>query len=56
MIQIAMSINGGVVGVTGAAGIAVANNVTQARIDRDAVVFAEDAIRVQPQMIPKLMR
>ncbi len=47
MIQIAASINGGFVGVTGAAGVAVANNVTEARIGRRANIFARDSINVQ---------
>ncbi|EHI49802.1 hemolysin-type calcium-binding region [SAR116 cluster alpha proteobacterium HIMB100] len=47
LIQVALSINGGVVGVTGAAGTAVANNLTQARIGRDATVYAGDSMRVQ---------
>ncbi len=47
LIQVALSINGGVVGVTGAAGTAVANNVTQARIGRNATVYAGDSMRVQ---------
>ena len=47
MIQIAVSINGGLVGVTGAAGVIAANNVTEARIGRRANVFARDSINVQ---------
>ena len=47
MIQIAVSINGGLVGVTGAAGVIAANNLTQARIGRRANVFARDSINVQ---------
>ena len=47
MIQIAVSINGGLVGVTGAAGVIAANNVTEARIGRRANVFARDSLNVQ---------
>ncbi len=47
MIQIAVSINGGLVGETGAAGIIAANNVTEARIGRRANIFARDSIIVQ---------
>ena len=47
LLQIALSINGGLVGVTGAAGVTVASNTTSASIGNRAVVFAEDSIRVQ---------
>ena len=47
LLQIALSINGGLVGVTGAAGVTVANNNTSASIGDRAVVFAEDSMRVQ---------
>ncbi|MDC1135924.1 hypothetical protein OAT45_04360 [Alphaproteobacteria bacterium] len=47
MIQIAVSINGGVVGVTGAAGVIAANNVTEARIGRRANIYAQDSLNVQ---------
>ncbi|MGC6476026.1 MAG: leukotoxin LktA family filamentous adhesin, partial [Parvibaculales bacterium] len=47
LLQIAMSINGGLVGVTGAAGVVVVSNLTEAEIEAGAIVTADDSIRVQ---------
>ena len=38
--------NGGIVGVTGAAGIGVVNNRTKASVNDNAVIFARDSMRV----------
>ena len=47
IIQVALSINGGLVGVTGAAGVVVAKNKTQAQIGNNAFVYANDSIRLE---------
>ena len=47
IIQVALSINGGLVGVTGAAGIVVAKNETKALIGSNAVVYARDSVRLE---------
>ena len=47
IIQVALSINGGLVGVTGAAGVIVAKNNTSASIGDNAVIFARDSIRLE---------
>ena len=47
IIQVALSINGGLVGVTGAAGIVVAKNETKALIGRDALIYARDSVRLE---------
>ena len=47
IIQVALSINGGLVGVTGAAGIVVAKNRTQALIGDDALIYARDSVRLE---------
>ncbi|MGC6517441.1 MAG: hypothetical protein ACON49_05385 [Candidatus Puniceispirillaceae bacterium] len=47
IIQVALSINGGLVGVTGAAGIVVAKNRTQAQIGNNAIIHATDSIRLE---------
>ena len=47
IIQVALSINGGLVGVTGSAGVIVAKNNTSAKIGNNAVVYANDSIRLE---------
>ena len=47
IIQIALSINGGLVGVTGAAGIIVGKSETSAKIGSDSVLLGGDSIRLQ---------
>ncbi|MGC6512260.1 MAG: leukotoxin LktA family filamentous adhesin [Parvibaculales bacterium] len=47
LLQIAMSINGGFVGVTGTAGVVVASNTTEAVIEDGATVAADDSMRIQ---------
>ena len=47
IIQVALSINGGLVGVTGSAGVVVAKNKTLATIGQDTVIFANDSIRLE---------
>ena len=47
IIQVALSINGGLVGVTGAAGVVIAKNKTQAQIGNNAVIYANDSIRLE---------
>ena len=47
IIQVALSINGGLVGVTGSAGVVVAKNNTSASIGDNAVIFARDSIRLE---------
>ena len=47
IIQVALSINGGLVGVTGAAGVVVAKNETKALIGSNSVVYARDSIRLE---------
>ena len=47
IIQVALSINGGLVGVTGAAGIVVAKNETKATIGQNTVIYASDSIRLE---------
>ncbi|MGC6439628.1 MAG: leukotoxin LktA family filamentous adhesin [Candidatus Puniceispirillaceae bacterium] len=47
IIQVALSINGGLVGVTGSAGIIVAKNDTRARIGDEAVIYARDSVRLE---------
>ena len=46
IIQVALSINGGLVGVTGAAGIVVAGE-TKATIGQNTVIYASDSIRLE---------
>ena len=46
LLQLALSVNGGIVGVTGAAGIGVVNNRTKASVNDNAVIFARDSMRV----------
>ena len=47
IIQVALSINGGLVGVTGAAGVVIAKNDTRALIGRDALIYARDSVRLE---------
>ena len=47
IIQVALSINGGLVGVTGSAGVIVAKNNTSASIGDNAVIYARDSIRLE---------
>mgnify|MGYP000291077933 CR=1 FL=1 len=47
IIQVALSINGGLVGVTGSAGVVVAKNETAALIGSDAVIYATDSVRLE---------
>ena len=47
LLQIAMSINGGFVGVTGTAGVVVASNTTEASVEDGATVAADDSMRIQ---------
>ena len=47
IIQVSLSINGGLVGVTGAAGVIVAKNDTSASIHNNATIFARDSIRLE---------
>ena len=47
IIQVALSINGGLVGVTGSAGVIVAKNDTRAQIGNNALIYARDSVRLQ---------
>ena len=47
IIQIALSVNGGLVGVTGAAGIIIGKSETTAQIGSDSVLVGGDSIRLQ---------
>ena len=47
IIQVALSINGGLVGVTGAAGVVVAKNKTQATIGDNVFAYATDSMRLE---------
>ncbi len=46
LLQLALSVNGGIVGVTGAAGIGVVKNQTRASVNDNSLIFARDSMRI----------